>query len=211
MPYYNAYENSINHLDYFEKRPIYMPKKPKQSRNIRNIIKKNSLSFIIGLIVVFSAIGSGVGLIVYQITNNKKPVNQTEQKKQLPLKIYIVKEGDNLWTIAETNYGSGHNAIDIIKANKLQDPNNLIKGQKLLIPIVTPLFPTRGEVNSNENNQTNQVTNNQEVYLVQSGDYYWKIAEMMYGDGNLMNKIMEANNITDPNYINPGMILKIPR
>ncbi|OIP82709.1 hypothetical protein AUK04_04270 [Candidatus Roizmanbacteria bacterium CG2_30_33_16] len=189
-----------------------MPRKPKRSEDIRNLIKKNSLNFIIGLIVVISAIGSGIGLITYQlISRNNKPVIQTKKNTTPPLKIYTVNEGDSLWTIAETNYGSGYNAIDIIKANKLQDPNNLIKGQKLLIPIVTPLFPTRGEINGDENNQTNQVTSNQEVYLVQPGDYYWKIAEMMYGDGNLMNKIMEANNITDPNYINPGMILKIPR
>lgn len=189
-----------------------MPRKPKEPQNIRNLIKNNSLNFIIGLIVVISAIGSGIGLITYNvITSRNKPLVKTKEKNQLPIKIYTVQEGDSLWTIAENNYGSGHNAIDIIKANQLQDPNNLIKGQKLLIPIVTPLFPTRGEVNGDENNQTNQVTNNQEIYLVEPGDYYWKIAEMMYGDGNLMNKIMEANNITDPNYINPGMILKIPR
>jgi len=53
----------------------------------------------------------------------------------------------------------------------------------------------------------------QEIYMVQSGDSLSKIAKRMYGDSLQWKKIYEANKdvVKDPNLIQPGWKLKIPK
>lgn len=52
----------------------------------------------------------------------------------------------------------------------------------------------------------------QETYTVQPGDTLSKIARAKLGDGNAYMKIFEANRdqLTDPDKIKPGQVLKIP-
>lgn len=47
---------------------------------------------------------------------------------------------------------------------------------------------------------------------VRKGETLWKIAEQYYGDGNLYQKIFEANRdiLRDPNRIDIGQKLRIP-
>lgn len=49
-------------------------------------------------------------------------------------------------------------------------------------------------------------------HVVQSGDTLWAIAEANYGNGNEFSRIVRANpnQISDPNLIFPGQVLKIP-
>jgi nucleoid-associated protein YgaU len=51
------------------------------------------------------------------------------------------------------------------------------------------------------------------VYEVKSGDSLSKIAKSLYGDPNRYNEIFQANadQLKDPNKIQPGQKLKIPR
>lgn len=55
-----------------------------------------------------------------------------------PGTFYVVKEGDTLWKIAETQYGAGKGAKyqDIFEANRpmLTDPDKIHPGQRLRIP-----------------------------------------------------------------------------
>lgn len=48
-------------------------------------------------------------------------------------------------------------------------------------------------------------------YTVVAGDWLSKIAGRAYGDIFAYNKIAQTNNIKNPNLIEPGMVLKIPR
>ncbi len=50
------------------------------------------------------------------------------------------------------------------------------------------------------------------TYTVAAGDSLWKIAQHVYGHGNLWQKIYEANKDTIPNpdLIHPGQTLVIP-
>ena len=50
-------------------------------------------------------------------------------------------------------------------------------------------------------------------YTVEGGDTLSAIARRFYGDGNLYRRIFEANRdqISDPNLIFPGQILRIPQ
>lgn len=49
------------------------------------------------------------------------------------------------------------------------------------------------------------------TYTVQAGDWLSKIAGRAYGDVMTYEKLAQANNITDPNNIEVGTVLKIPR
>ena len=51
-----------------------------------------------------------------------------------------------------------------------------------------------------------------ETYTVQAGDTLGKIAKSLLGDANAYMKIFEANKdqLSDPNKIKPGQVLKIP-
>jgi len=51
------------------------------------------------------------------------------------------------------------------------------------------------------------------VYEVKSGDSLSKISKQVYGDANRYNEIFKANTdqLSDPNKIQPGQKLKIPK
>jgi len=121
------------------------------------------------------------------------------------VEIYTVKAGDDLWKIAEKVYGSGHNAFDIAQANKLQEPYTLIENQILIIPNVKSKSPTQGDITG-----TAVSTKKVSSYVVQSGDYLWMIAEKIYGDGNQMSKLIDANNIPYPYEVTEGQKLIVP-
>lgn len=49
-----------------------------------------------------------------------------------------------------------------------------------------------------------------ETYTVQSGDSLWKIAKLQLNDGSRYKEIAALNNISDPNRIQVGTVLKLP-
>ncbi|WP_343600010.1 LysM peptidoglycan-binding domain-containing protein [Mycobacterium sp.] len=49
------------------------------------------------------------------------------------------------------------------------------------------------------------------TYTVVSGDTLWAIAERFYGDGNKYQQIADASGISNPDLIQPGQALTIPR
>lgn len=58
----------------------------------------------------------------------------------------------------------------------------------------------------------NQPLEREVTYTVQKGDSLSKIAQVQYGDGKKWKAIFEANRdqITNPDLIHPGQVLKIP-
>ena len=57
-----------------------------------------------------------------------------------------------------------------------------------------------------------RTTERELTYTVQKGDSLSKIAQQQYGDGKRWKAIFEANRdqITNPDLIHPGQVLKIP-
>jgi nucleoid-associated protein YgaU len=169
-----------------------------------------------------------------QIENTQTQIGDVSKEK-LPGK-YTVKEGDTLFSIAEKYYTDGYKYSELVKVNKLSDANNLPVGLVLDIPkldtnALTKASPASDpsldfvddslENNSNQNintgsggavNQTiwgEKITAN--TYTVQQGDWLSKISGRAYGDVMSFQKIAQANNISNPDLIEVGMILKIPR
>lgn len=171
------------------------------------LIKDKLPYVILGAVCVLIVAGIVISRI---IISAKTPIKKVTRKTAVALKKYTVQEGEDLWQIAEKEYGSGFNAYDIAKANSLQDPYVLQAGQVLVIPDVRKRFPTHGQLTP-EASSTTQVTITGTSYTVKEGDYLFAIAEKAYGDGNLMWKIIQANNIPDPYNIETGQVLQIPR
>ena len=179
-----------------------------------NKIKSNYLSIILGILVLLVIVST-----LTKPTDNKKVVakrdniisrifnnNPTPAPEVLSTtdenKTYTVKKGDNLWIIAQNQYQSGYNYIDIAKVNKIKDPNTIEVGQKLIIPDVKAKMISTTQI---------KTTINTDSYTVKKGDHLWKIAVSAYGDGFAWSKIAKVNKITNPNLIEVGQKLQIPR
>jgi spore germination protein len=143
--------------------------------------------------------------------------------------IHVVESGETLWLISR-RYGVG---IDqIVDANQLPNPNQLVVGQALVIPTVDSVhIVRRGEnlwgiarrygvsisdiVAANQLRDPNQLMVGQrlvipradQVYVVQPGDTLWQIARRY---GTTVEAIARENRITD-SLIYPGQRLRIPK
>lgn len=103
-------------------------------------------SLILGIIVVIAVASL---LVTFSKTRTATPetpstdisATRTEQPTDVasPGSTYVVREGDDLWQIAEEAYGDGHRFTEIVKANNIQDPNNLTAGTTLRIPTADTL------------------------------------------------------------------------
>jgi nucleoid-associated protein YgaU len=74
-------------------------------------------------------------------------------------------------------------------------------------------LPDFSDVKSGSSSAPAPSTQEREVtYTVQAGDSLSKIAQRQYGDGKRWKAIFEANRdqITNPDLIHPGQVLKIP-
>lgn len=167
------------------------------------LLKEKLPSFLLGFIIasflfVFSINKIG---IKKEITN----VHDTKGPRFDAVKTYTVQLNDDLWGIAEKMYGSGFNAVDIAKVNNLSEPYTLIENQILIIPSISPKKPTKGDL-TEEAAQTKRVTE----YVVLPGEYLWQIAEKIYGDGNQMSKLIDANRIPYPYNVEEGQKLLVP-
>ena len=104
---------------------------------------------------------------------------------------YTVKRGDTLLSIAR-RYGS--TVEKIVQANNIANPNLILPGTVLIIPVEVmepPAGPPPGEL----------------IYTVQPGDTLSKIASLFQVT---VRSIVELNNISDPNRIFPGTKLLLP-
>lgn len=96
------------------------------------------------------------------------------------MKIHVVKQGESIWQIAN-RYNV--NMSMILQLNELPNPNRLLVGQSLIIPIPG------------------------ESYTVKYGDTLWSISLQFNVP---IQSIIQANGIYDANAIFPGTILYIP-
>jgi nucleoid-associated protein YgaU len=166
------------------------------------------VSLALGLAVVLV-----VGMIAFNYFKAKmspaktaeEQKNETQTTASLPAK-YTVKDGDTLWSIAETHYKSGYNWVDIQKANSLTNADLISAGQTLTIPDVKPITVPPGEVSS----ATTQEPLHPKTYTVVGGDCLWNISVRAYGTGYRWTEIAQANNLGNPDLIFSGNVLTLP-
>ncbi len=175
---------------------------------------KSRLNMILGSLIVLV-----IGILVFNYFNSGKadlgPAQSTTSTDQqqdvastdLPGK-YTVKEDDTLFEIANKYYNDGYKFTAIAQANNLSNADQIEVGQVLDIPKLDNATPTPVVVTEIQD-QNQNITEN--TYTVQQGDWLSTISERAYGDIYLYQKIADANHITDPNLIEVGQVLTIPR
>lgn len=199
---------------------------------VNELLKEKSTIFSIGLFVLFFIV-SGVLIATNQRRINVAEIDKKNREAYLaqqqngPFQ-YTIQEGEGLWQIAEKVTGDGENWVKIAAANNITNPDTIEAGQKITIPDVTvtqtPKYqnPTPTTVPGNvtqDNSQnlgqidggmTGKANPTVKEYTLLEGEGLWQAAEKVYGDGNMWTKIAEANNITNPDAVYPGMKLKMP-
>ena len=162
---------------------------------------------IIAILIASFIKGKKVGEISSDKTENN-PQKAQELKDVTLSRKYEVATGDTLWSISEKYYKSGFNWTDIAKANKIENPDLIEKGTKIILPDIKENISS---VNSAlpEVTPTNAIPENS--YTVQKGDDLWNIAVRAYGDGYKWVEIANANNLSEPGLIFSGNTLKLPR
>lgn len=172
-----------------------------------------------------------------QTTNNEVAQNQNQPGQdvspdQLPGK-YTIKAGDTLFNIAKKYYNDGYRFPEIVKANSITNEDQIEVGQVLDIPKLADNTASSGSsqqvASDNTNNSSstdvaqstgtggaeNQTIWGEKItgdtYTVVEGDWLSKISGRAYGDIMKFDAIAKANNIQNPDVIEPGMVLKIPR
>lgn len=172
------------------------------------------LNMILGVLIIVV-----LGILLFNYFNkpggNLGPAQQGElidvQKGSLPGK-YTVKEGDTLYLIAQSYYDDGLKYPELVKTNNLQNPDLIEVGQVLEIP---KLETAQAQPEAGIGGAINQTIWGEAItgdsYTVQKGDWLSKIAGRAYGDIYQFEKLSKANSLSDPNNIEPGIVLKIPR
>lgn len=187
------------------------------------------LSLVLGLIIVIV-----VGALVFSYLKRTQPTvepNQQSASTQQPVKQadatpqnlpgkYTVKDGDTLFQIAQYYYGDGYQYPKLATTNKLANANVLEVGQVLDIPKLAvennqSTVATDTTIGTGTGGATNETIWGDKIttdtYTVQKGDWLSTIAGRAYGDIYSFDKIAKANNISNPDVIEPGTVLKIPR
>lgn len=105
---------------------------------------------------------------------------------------YVVQAGDELWSVAESQLGSGDRWREIVALNPvLAESPRLEPGAVLALP---------------------DVAAQQAVVVVQPGDSLWSIAGRELGDPQRWPEVHQLNEdrITDPDLIEAGWTLEVP-
>lgn len=186
----------------------------KLKKLLKNIkLNESTISMILGALVIVV-----IGALVFNYFRGVERPEEEAKPEEIKLieeggklvpealpSEYQIKEGDDLWKIAEKFYGSGYNWVSIAEENQLKNPNLIYVDQKLTIPRVAVIKPLAEEMTA-----FGPVIEG-DKYVVEKGDHLWGVAVRTYGDGYQWTKIAQANKIANPDIISPGDVLTLPR
>ena len=168
--------------------------------------------------------------------NVKRPeVKKPRIVKPAGPQVYVVKDGDNLSSIALQFYGSeeGNRRVVItalfkVNSKVLKSPDDINVGQQLIIPSLSALT---GEKEKSSGGLASQIfekvksigrdpltikkperASQGKSYTVRDGDSLWKIAADQLGNGSRYPEIVKLNDdvLSDEDSLTVGMALRMP-
>ncbi|MBI2268335.1 MAG: LysM peptidoglycan-binding domain-containing protein [Candidatus Blackburnbacteria bacterium] len=186
-------------------------------------LNESALSMVFGAALVLAVVFLGANYFrnraqTQPSISNQAPqtTNQTStstEEGKVPTNLpntHKVEKGEHLWGIAEKYYGSGYNWVDIANANELKHPGQIEIGQELKIPEVQAKKITLATIKTDATNTFGPAIQG-DIYTVEKGDHLWGIAVRAYGDGYQWVKIAQTNEVKNPDLIEIGQVLKLPR
>ena len=131
---------------------------------------------------------------------------------------YEVKRGDTLSSICAEYYGDAHLFPALQDANGLKKNHTLVPGQTISLPPKAALTSKRQQAApppqtaQPEKPAATETIRRNRTYTVRKGDMLIPIARRELGDGRRANEIFEMNRdqLSSPDDIQPGMVLKLP-
>jgi nucleoid-associated protein YgaU len=148
---------------------------------------------------------------------------------------YVVKAGDNLWKIAQSELQNGYQWTTIANANGIKSPYVVTEGQTITIPSADPKIenlmakettqattapitsasptPLSGAQAPKTDTATPAVTPTGSTHKVVANESLWKIAVAEYKDGYKWVEIYQANKKligSNPGIIREGQELVLP-
>ena len=151
-------------------------------------------------------------------TSNEVELTTNEEGKYIPKGLpttHTVEKGDHLWSISEKYYGNGYNWVDIASENGLSNAGIIEVGMELTIPEASLRYDKDVAMMEEVKEEAQMAGSliDQTSYTVVKGDHLWDIAVRAYADGYKWADIYNANTdvIADPNVIEVGMVLSLPR
>ncbi|MGE5609605.1 MAG: LysM peptidoglycan-binding domain-containing protein [Bacillota bacterium] len=123
-------------------------------------------------------------------------------------RIYVVKPGDSLWSIAKAEYGSPSYYPHLARANP-KAANRLRVGMKIVLPAKDEVVPEAAKAVL----ATSKVVDPTRQYRVQPGDNLYTICKKLYGRTDRVTKLYELNkDLIGPNRsaLKPNMVLQLP-
>ena len=148
---------------------------------------------------------------------SQPPTSGQVETAQDQVERYEVKRGDTLSGICAEYYGDAGLFPALQKANGLKS-SDLVPGQTISLPPRAALTsnspqtaPPPQTAQPEQPAPTETVRKNR-TYTVQRGDMLERIARRELGDGRRANEIFEMNRdqLSSPDDIQPGMVLKLP-
>jgi len=125
---------------------------------------------------------------------SKAPASAATPVRSASDSSYVIQRGDTLAKIA-TRYGV--TVKQLTDLNGIKNPNMIVPGQTLKIPGTTTTAPAA----------TSAPSGSQKTYTVQAGDNLAGIAAKF---GVTIQALQQTNNLSNPDQIYTGQILKIP-
>ncbi len=157
-----------------------------ESGNIIHVVQSGDMLWKIahmyGVTVNAILLANNLSDLDYLRIGQKLIIPAGQPKEETRQDIYVVKSGDTLWKIAQTN---GVTVNDLVHANQLDSGSYLSIGQTLVIPVQQSAYKT---------------------YTVQPGDTLWKIAQ---ANQVTIQQLVDWNQLNVDTPIHVGQQLKV--
>ena len=200
------------------------------SQETKSALLIGFIFIMIVLVVVVDGLDAGRTPALNEVPTDEMPIvppaeDDSFQRSQPPasgqietaeaqVERYEVKRGDTLSGICAEYYGDAGLFPALQKANGLKSPD-LVPGQTISLPpraVLTSNSPQTAPPVQPEQPAPTETVRKNRTYTVQKGDMLERIARRELGDGRRANEIFEMNRdqLSSPDDIQPGMVLKLP-